>query len=190
MCLFFDKTIAPKDGYIADKDITCYKVLSQEMTYKWPEMPSIWVSPMHGDYEWKINEEKKSYLNIDTKCRVYNVRAHKYLGSDKTYKVANTEEDWLVPDKTAEPEMVLDPNLGRITQGLHSFTTYGNNKLGWMTVFASTYRTCGIFRAIIPKGSRYFVSDDCTEYASDRLKLIELVEKIPTKCNNPEFFTL
>lgn len=194
MCLFFDKTIAPENGYIADRDITCYKVLAQEMTYrngKWPEiMSSIWVSPMHGDYEWKTNEEKKSYLNIDTNCRVYNVRGHKWLGSDKTYKVANTEADWLVPDKTAEPEMVLDPNLGRITQGLHSFTTYGNQKLGWMVVFVSSHRTCGIFRAIIPKGSRYFVSIDCTEYASDNLKLIELVEKIPTKCNNPEFFTL
>ena len=195
MCLYFDKTIAPENGYIADKDITCYKVLAQEMTYrngKWPDiMSSIWVSPMHSDYEWKINDEKKSYLNINTHCRIYNVRTHKWLGSDAIYKVTNTESDWLDPNRAIEPEMVLDPDLGCIKQGLYSFTTYGNDKVGWWTtILATSNITCGIFRAIIPKGSRYFVSNDCTTYVSDRLKLIELVEKIPTKCNNPEFFTL
>lgn len=206
MCLFFDKTIAPENGYIADKDITCYKVLYEgtgsDDDYIWAKAidnhsveeaakNSVWVSPMHYLYDWNLNEEKQSYLHVDTKSRIFRVRDHKWWGIDKAYHVANAEADWLVPDKTAEPEMVLEPDWGRILEGLHSITTYGNKEMEhWIRMVSYISRPCGIFRGIIPQGSRYFVSIDGATYASDRLKLVDLIEIIPGHCNKNALFTL
>ena len=197
MCLFFDKTIAPKNGYIADKDITCYKVLYEKTgsggicTLEEATKNSVWVSPMHHLYDWNLNEEKQSYLHVDTKSRIFRVRDHKWCGSDKTYHVANTESDWLVPDKTAEPEMVLEPDWARILEGLHSITTYGNEEMEhWINLVSYITRPCAIFRGIIPQGSRYFVSIDGTTYASDKLKLVDLIKIIPGRCNKNAVFAL
>lgn len=215
MCLFFDKTIAPENGYIADKDITCYKVLYEgtgsDDDYIWAKAidnhsveeaakNSVWVSPMHYLYDWNLNEEKQSYLHVDTNSKIFRVRNHKWSGSDRTYHVANSEcgtqlaltaYKYNIPINFDEPEMVLEPDWARILEGLHSITTYGNKEMEhWIRMVSYISRPCGIFRGIIPQGSRYFVSIDGATYASDRLKLVDLIEIIPGHCNKNALFTL
>lgn len=97
----------------------------------------------------------------------YYLRSLWILGISKTAK--------LVPKKlyiNYNTFPLINDNAYRIDMGLHAFLHLG---------VAYSRCTQGIIcKAIIPKGSKYYISMDGTEIVSDRMKITKIIKKIGT----------
>ena len=176
MCSFVDLTNVPEGGFTASEDIRCYKVLAKTRQGIY--------SPIMGKY-YGIGQTysvPNIVVNQQKMCCVFEFVKRKWIR--KTY---TSENDPLIVNY---PNVKLDDgktlvlgfektNLQRTGTGFYSYTSYLNNS---MEFFANCVVEDGLLtvlaRCVIPKGSRYYVSDDCGTYISNSLKVEEIIKKL------------
>lgn len=179
MCLIYNKENSPV-GYVADKDITCYKILKYCIYKgKGSDITARLTSPFYNNLYWQIGDEKTAYINLNPLDDVYIIRREKWKGNDSLAATWTGNPNYIGWKRNIGRgwggEMTLDPSLGCITNGLHSFTGYMNGRMINL-LYSGLQYTYPIFRCVIPKGSHYYVSDDAQSYVSDRLRLVAKVE--------------
>lgn len=173
MCEIIDTTNVPETGFVADRDIPCYKIMASPMT----ETDFDWKSVVYGreyssgqTYRSAVGARRVRVYRICTKDMHGNIRF--VLGSENLLR--DMLEDGCV---VGEPEMVADAISCR---GFHSYTHYMNEKMKFdCKVYGnrriSNMKGVEVVRCKIPAGSAYFVSENCMTYISDTIVTEEAV---------------
>lgn len=177
MCSYIDMDTHPEWGYVAEKDIRCYKVLV------WRSSESAWASPYFHDRHrrWRPNERETSDLNLlpDT---VYE--SCFMAGCGEWYRVRDTE---FGPDWEGEVHPV---NLRMTSRGFYSFTNYMNGDMAEFveSLMASAWRerALGLFRCFVPAGTRYYVDEDAGVIVSSSLVLDGLAGIVSSDTYDPD----
>ena len=174
MCLIYDKSTTPVDGWKADRDIVCYKVLKKNFY-------GDWVSPVFNRFQWKEGETKKSPIVVEKKKQWYYAWFLFGWGKNpiwtKYYASSLDPNDYF---DVIRKEYIPAPEFGSIGSGLYSYSSYMNEEMkNWFEAIKSSafsYSTnVAVARCVIPEGATYYVSDDAQAFVSDMLRVEEIV---------------
>ena len=180
--MYFDKTTHPNGGFTASEDIRCYKILGY--------FDNQFMSPYNTKTKWSVNEVKSENINVVNE----NVVRTTYLKNRYFVTMEKTKLDFerlLVFLKDREyysnkqvqqiAKSATLTNLLKIEDGLYSFSNYMNcemeKTLNHLKIYSDALVTA---RCTIPKGSRYYVSDDATTFVSDFLQFDEIIDVFGT----------
>ena len=175
MCLIYNKNTTPQNGFYAYEDIRCYKVLAYD------DFRKGWVSPLYNNlsiWRFELHDTKMSIIKKDDE-QWLNVWA--YYKKDKCWRNRTCPKTWFEYSridnelKSATVNPVV--NLGVIEDGLHAFTYYMNGSMIEFLHKISTYdRTYGVFRGIIPKGSKYYIGDTAETVVSNKMCVVSPID--------------
>lgn len=168
MSFVFDTTNLPFDGYVADKDITCYKIIIQDK-YK------VWCSLVYKAISWKKGQERETTLGWDPGfvrlCKWYS--PFDTVWHNEEYSPRYVKNNYWFFERF-QNTYVDCKNLRMSRDGFYSFTHFMNGEMRRMfddTIKSRTWDfPVAACRFVIPKGSRYFVSDDGMQYTSERIR--------------------
>lgn len=175
--MYFDKDTHPIHGFTANEDICCYKILGY--------FDNQFMSPYNTKTKWSVNEVKSENINVVNE----NVVRITYLKNRYFVTVEQTELDLeqllalevrkYYPKKQIQQiaKAATLTNLLKIEDGLYSFSNYMNcemeKTIKHLKIYSDSLVTA---RCTIPKGSRYYVSDDATTFVSDFLQLDKIID--------------
>lgn len=183
MCFYFDINSQPAKGCVAKNDIVCYKLLVYT--------ENRFISPYFRKTEWIAGETKKSgiYVSEDEIVEVSYTNAY---GHAVTFHESRRIVDGYYENAGNSPGMYNEmkesettTSLRKITNGLYSFSGYMNCKMKVeLNLQNSRKSPVAIVECVIPKGSTYYKDKDSTQFVSDALKFVEVVEFF--NCEGPK----
>lgn len=168
MCYYIDMDTHPEEGYVAEKDIGCYKVLT------WRRREGRWDSPYfrrNDMKEWKPGVTQTSVLSVlpDT---VYETR---FLDEFRGWCAVRDVGSYPEPDPDWRGE-TRTLNLRMTYRGLYAFANYMNGGMKDLIeslMFSPLGRglVAGVFRCFVPSGGRYCVDENSEVVVSSSLVL-------------------
>ena len=177
-----------KEPFIADRDITCYKILRKRAKDR------AYTSPYRMETVWDVSQKRNEFISEFTGKYDDVIRFHFFMRGYRTNGTGDGEErTWwhgedvesrtlfygepydtyrnlMEDDENARIDIQVDNELVAIGEGLHSFTFFRN-----MLMMDLVRKICQIHedsycvRFIIPKGTKYYVSDNGEAYTSEKL---------------------
>lgn len=165
MCQYFDVTTCPEGGFVADRDIVCYKVLRYSMSTDTAR------SPFFSSETWSVGDVRESRVRVD---RVGINEGFVFCRRWGRYR-ENAIGDGTSGSFHFRYDVRKNPDIGIIEEGLHSYSGYMNGEmeelLGTIGGMLNATVLWMIFRCAIPEGSRYYVSDSAGVFVSDALRV-------------------
>lgn len=156
MCLFVNK---PKCS-VAERDITVYKYVAKRARILEGKYAGAVMHEKELKSEWwKMFESETIWVSPYNTCN--------YI----IYKPGENLTDPMFQDTTEH----YTEGIGfKVFNGLHTFARSRDAVLR-AEIFADTDGGSGVLECVIPKGTRYWVNEDCDEYCSESLEIRELV---------------
>lgn len=169
MCSYVDLTNVPKDGFTADKDITCYKVLVRRNNCLESPFVNFCYEIGKAVPKCQVVLSDKKVLDTVLYCPITK-SLNKFLLVENFYLFSYKNYIKFIG--------VKDSGLSETITGYYSFTGYMNEEMERLV--KHTWHQCNypiVVRCIIPKGSRYYVADNSETFISDQLKVECIVKE-------------
>lgn len=169
MCSYIDLTNVPEGGFTASEDIVCYKVLKRNN--------NCLESPV-TKFCYKIGKTVKKCQIVLSDKKVLNTVVYR-LREKTLYKLLLTENHYLFSTTNLMKFVgIKDSGLAETTTGYYSFTGYMNGEMKRLVKIMLDVWDCPIVvRCTIPKGSKYYVSDNSETFVSNQLKVEHIVNE-------------
>lgn len=172
MCSYIDMTNVPEGGFTADEDIVCYKVMEQR--------PGAgFMLSLHKEFGYLAGETYVSGVAAPGRRVSRRCRYNKHTNSLSWVTCAEKRLPCEITVCDSRYSVVgndVRTGLSMSAAGTYSYTHYMNGEMvDEMRIAECVGANPVVVRCRIPRGSRYYVSDDGMTYVSDMITIDRIV---------------
>lgn len=178
MCMIFDRDTHPQGGYTASEDIVCYKVLTKDFYGNYCSIYNYYVWKLGRTYQEHICVVPNGVYEIVDFWKDVCIRETQYV-SKQEYATLENNVRYLesFQEYVIKNDVRVYEDLGIIQNGFYSYTRYMNCEMEKMLKRGNSFciEPHYVCKFVIPKGSRYYVSNDTNVYVSNALRFVGIV---------------
>lgn len=167
MCSYIDMSNVPDRGFLADEDITCYKVMRRNQ--------GDGIVSIYKGFGYETGKTYRSLLFKPGGRVVRNCIVSSVSGNLTWLYVIIA--GGIINHRYKHIGYEVQTGLSASSEGIYSYTGYMNGDMDYEVKMLRSFNVeAVVVRCTIPKGSRYYVSDDGETYVSDNITIDAVID--------------